>query len=53
MAVRRRSDRRRVHHDAGEQFSLLTRIALGVFLLGHFSPGDKIENCSAQFPAVC
>ena len=23
------------------------------FLLSHFSPGDKIENCSAQFLAVC
>jgi hypothetical protein len=23
------------------------------FLLWHFSPGDKIENCSAQFLAVC
>jgi hypothetical protein len=23
------------------------------FLISHFSPGDKIENCSAQFLAVC
>jgi hypothetical protein len=23
------------------------------FLLWHFSPGDKIENCSAQLLAVC
>ena len=23
------------------------------FLLSHFSPGDKIENCPAQFLAVC
>ena len=23
------------------------------FLLSHFSPGDKVENCSAQFLAVC
>ena len=23
------------------------------FLLSHFSPRDKIENCSAQFLAVC
>ena len=23
------------------------------FLLSHFSPGDKIENCAAQFLAVC
>src|SRR4029434_2644832 len=23
------------------------------FLLWHFSPGHKIENCSAQFLAVC
>jgi hypothetical protein len=23
------------------------------FSLWHFSPGDKIENCSAQFLAVC
>ena len=23
------------------------------FLLWHFSPGDKIENCSAQSLAVC
>ena len=23
------------------------------FLLSHFSPGDKFENCSAQFLAVC
>ncbi len=23
------------------------------FLLSHFSPCDKIENCSAQFLAVC
>jgi hypothetical protein len=23
------------------------------FLLWHFSPGDKTENCSAQFLAVC
>src|SRR5512132_2021688 len=23
------------------------------FLLSHFSPGDKIENCSAQFLPVC
>src|SRR4029453_10679304 len=23
------------------------------FLLSHFSPGDKIENCSAQFLTVC
>jgi hypothetical protein len=22
-------------------------------LLSHFSPGDKIENCSAQFLPVC
>jgi hypothetical protein len=29
------------------------RISIGPFLLWHFSPGDKIENCSAQFLAVC
>ena len=23
------------------------------FLLSHFSPGDKIEDCAAQFLAVC
>jgi hypothetical protein len=23
------------------------------FLVSHFSPGDKIENCPAQFLAVC
>jgi len=23
------------------------------FLLWHFSPGDKIKNCAAQFLAVC
>ena len=28
------------------------RIALGELLLSHFSPGDKIENCSAQSLAV-
>jgi len=26
---------------------------LSPFLLWHFSPGDKIENCAAQFLAVC
>ena len=25
------------------------RISATPFLLWHFSPGDKIENCSAQF----
>jgi hypothetical protein len=25
------------------------RISTMPFLLSHFSPGDKIENCSAQF----
>ena len=29
------------------------RISTIAFLLWHFSPGDKIENCSAQFLAVC
>ena len=29
------------------------RISTTPFLLWHFSPGDKIENCSAQFLAVC
>ncbi len=29
------------------------RISTTPFLLSHFSPGDKIENCSAQFLAVC
>src|SRR5438552_9875562 len=29
------------------------RISTMPFLLWHFSPGDKIENCSAQFLAVC
>jgi hypothetical protein len=29
------------------------RISTMPFLLSHFSPGDKIENCSAQFLAVC
>ena len=29
------------------------RISATPFLLWHFSPGDKIENCSAQFLAVC
>jgi hypothetical protein len=28
------------------------RISTTPFLLGHFSPGDKIENCPAQFLAV-
>jgi hypothetical protein len=28
------------------------RISATPFLLWHFSPGDKIENCSAQFLAV-
>jgi hypothetical protein len=28
------------------------RISTMPFLLWHFSPGDKIENCSAQFLAV-
>ena len=28
------------------------RISTTPFLLWHFSPGDKIENCSAQFLAV-
>jgi hypothetical protein len=23
------------------------------FLLSHFPPGDKVENCPAQFLAVC
>jgi hypothetical protein len=29
------------------------RISTRPFLLWHFSPGDKIENCLAQFLAVC
>jgi len=29
------------------------RISIMPFLLWHFSPGDKIENCPAQFLAVC
>jgi len=29
------------------------RISTMPFLLWHFSPGDKTENCSAQFLAVC
>ena len=29
------------------------RISATPFLLWHFSPGDKIENCPAQFLAVC
>ena len=29
------------------------RISTMPFLLWHFSPGDKIENCPAQFLAVC
>jgi hypothetical protein len=29
------------------------RISTMPFLLSHFSLGDKIENCSAQFLAVC
>src|SRR6478609_4594755 len=29
------------------------RISTTPFLLWHFSPGDKIENCAAQFFAVC
>ena len=29
------------------------RISATPFLLWHFSPGNKIENCSAQFLAVC
>ena len=29
------------------------RISTTPFLLWHFSPGDKIENCPAQFLAVC
>jgi len=29
------------------------RISITPFLLWHFSTGDKIENCSAQFLAVC
>ena len=29
------------------------RISTAPFLLWHFSLGDKIENCSAQFLAVC
>jgi hypothetical protein len=29
------------------------RISTMLFLLSHFSPGDKSENCSAQFLAVC
>ena len=29
------------------------RILATPFLLWHFSPGNKVENCSAQFLAVC
>ena len=29
------------------------RISTLPFLLWHFSPGDKIDNCPAQFLAVC
>ena len=29
------------------------RISTMLLLLWHFSPGDKIENCPAQFLAVC
>jgi len=29
------------------------RISTMPFLLSHFSSGNKIENCSAQFLAVC
>jgi hypothetical protein len=28
-------------------------ISIMPFLLRRFSPGDKIENCSAQFLSVC
>jgi hypothetical protein len=31
----------------------LREISTRPFLLPHFSPGDKIENCPAQFLAVC
>src|SRR6266550_2007492 len=30
-----------------------TRISTTPYLLWHFSPGDKIENCPAQFLPVC
>jgi hypothetical protein len=29
------------------------RISTMPFLLWHFSPGDKIQNCPAQFLAIC
>jgi hypothetical protein len=29
------------------------RFSTTPFLLWHFSPGDKVENCSAQSLAVC
>ena len=29
------------------------RISTMPFLLWHFSPGDEIENCPAQFLAIC
>jgi hypothetical protein len=29
------------------------RISTTLFLLWHFSPGEKIQNCSAQFLSVC
>ena len=29
------------------------RISIRPFLLWHFSPGDKIKYCPAQFLAVC
>src|SRR4030095_10881505 len=29
------------------------RISTRPFLFSHFSPGNKIENCSAQFLPVC
>src|SRR5262249_31409472 len=36
-------------HCCGSSFPISTM----PFLLWHFSPGDKSENCSAQFLAVC
>jgi hypothetical protein len=34
-------------------FAMAREISTSPFLLRHFSPGDKIENCSSQFLAVC
>jgi hypothetical protein len=41
------------HPDRPGRRASLARSSTMPFLLWHFSPGDKIENCSAQFLAVC